>query len=542
MDNLDYLYNPDDAKGILGKNHFVDKKLGFQVIEHGTILPHKKMFNGQSGKEGLGFGGIVDSNGRYIENTFIHYGCGGAYTPAPESMQCSSETVIYLDVLYRLWGHDITDHLSRVWFLKSNEFNDFKNCSWVYVPHGEGFYSLENKPNFRRLLEILGLDVEKIRPITQPTRFEKIILPDESFYGEKLGSDVFRRFTNEYRETIERVRYFALKNSSPVSSKKIYYFHGKRAQIGEDRLAQYFKTKGYEIVSPEKLTLDEQLNLLINAESFASTLGSASHNSMFMRDGAEAIFIPRKSYGFTAYQDALNQVHPLNVNYVDASLSIFNVRNSGPFCYIISEPLKRFFGDKWKGYEEDDLKNFLQYVKYATSKGCEIRFITNYYKGILSEFMRQLKQQKNLIAIYKMPPHWENFQPRLAYQTHIRKNGWGMWKNEEQVSNNIDRQLDIQAIKLNYPGHKIYYSVYFNEKEGWSKEVVSPEIAGTIGVGKSIYGMKIRLDETSAREFDVLYRMHKFDGTWTPLAKNGEELLSQGIKLNAIQIKLEPKK
>ena len=53
--------------------------------------------------------------------------------------------------------------------------------------------------------------------------------------------------------------------------------------------------------------------------------------------------------------------------------------------------------------------------------------------------------------------------------------------------------------------------------------------------------MKARFDEAGSKEFDILYRMHKFDGTWTAWAKNGEELLSDGQKLNAIQIKLESK-
>ncbi len=66
-------------------------------------------------------------------------------------------------------------------------------------------------------------------------------------------------------------------------------------------------------------------------------------------------------------------------------------------------------------------------------------------------------------------------------------------------------------------------------------------MAGTVGVRKPIYGMKIRLDEAGIEKFDILYRMHKFDGEWTAWAKNGEELLSQGVKLNAIQINLAPK-
>ena len=113
-------------------------------------------------------------------------------------------------------------------------------------------------------------------------------MPDESFFvenGEKI-------FTNEYRETIDRVKNFALKNQTP-SAKKIYFFYGRK-QIGEERLAEYFRSKGYEFISPERLTLDEQLNILINAESFASTLGSCSHNSIFLREGTEVILSLRR--------------------------------------------------------------------------------------------------------------------------------------------------------------------------------------------------------------------------------------------------------
>ena len=44
MLNLDYLYNPNSnaAKRARTKNFLVDKKLGFSVIENGTILPKKQ--------------------------------------------------------------------------------------------------------------------------------------------------------------------------------------------------------------------------------------------------------------------------------------------------------------------------------------------------------------------------------------------------------------------------------------------------------------------------------------------------------------------
>ena len=432
-------------------------------------------------------------------------------------------------MFHSTWGHAITDGIQRIWFLKSELMNQFKNCPLVYLLCTKReIFTLESYKSFRRLLEILEVDVDNLRLITEPTEFDKIILPNSSF---AIG-----KFTAEYRESINRIRDFAMKNRIPVANKKFYYFHGLR-QMGEDRLAEYFKSKGYEIIQPENLTLDEQLNWLINCESFASTLGSASHNSLFLRDGTEAIFIPRLANTATNYfQLAVNQVNSVNANYIDSTLSLF-----GTSFYIISEQLKRLFGDKWIGYDEEDFKNFLQYVKDGLGRGLNInQKAKEYYDPVLEDFISQLKRREDLIKGCGMPKGWETFQPTLSYQTHVGRKGWSTCQFEEQISGFLEDKFDIQAVKINFPGHKVFYSVYYDEAEGWSQEVTFPEIAGTTGKAKSIYGMRVRLDEKGAKEFDILYRIHKFDGTWTPWAKNGEAIYSHGQKLSAIQIKLEP--
>ena len=129
----------------------------------------------------------------------------------------------------------------------------------------------------------------------------------------------------------------------------------------------------------------------------------------------------------------------------------------------------------------------------------------------------------------------------IRYQTHVHKKGWDEWKSDNEISNSLDQQLDIQAIKIASQSYKVYYSIYYNDKEGWSVEVSNGEMAGTTGKSKAIYGIRIWLDEAGSKKFDILYRAHKFDNTWTPWAKNGATLYSYGVKLNALQIKLEPK-
>ena len=533
MNNTDYLYNQNEVE-VLKENLLDNKKLGFRVIEHGMILPNTRMYDDKS-KKWIAGGGIVDSNGKYVEGTHIHARMGGAYTPPPESVQHRSETVIYLGVSCPIWGHVITDNLRRVWFLNSEIFkSEFKDCPVTYIKSGN--FDIEHKENagFKRLLEILEVKVDELECIDCPTQFDKIILPDESFF------DLFpRRFTKEYVETIDRIRNFALKNSTPISNKKLYFYHGLR-QIGEERLAEYFKSKGYDIITHEqRADIDVELNLLINCESFASILGSVSHNTVFMRNHTEAIFIPRTINWFSAHQVALNQICSLNATFIDASLPIF----AGKFYYLISPQLKRFFGDKWEGYEEEDFKNFLQYVKNCIYEDRAFSTkIADSVAPILTDFMAQLKRRKDLITAFDMPPHWETFRSSFYYRTHVGILAWGKdWLENNQISNDLEKQYTLQAIKISYTKHKIYYSVYYNDKEGWSETVCSPEMAGTTGTGKPICGMKVWLDEAGSKEFDILYRMHKFDGEWTAWAKNGEAIYSYGQKLNAIQINLEPK-
>lgn len=137
MTNLDYLYNKDVAQKFFGKNHLVDKKLHFKIIERGTILPHKHVY--VNGNWTWGFGGLVDRRGEFVKSSFVHDGTGAAYTPT-EDVQQSPATVIYLGLFYPVWGHCLTDNLRRLWFLKSDVFKSyFKNCPLVYVPWGGGY-------------------------------------------------------------------------------------------------------------------------------------------------------------------------------------------------------------------------------------------------------------------------------------------------------------------------------------------------------------------------------------------------------------------
>ena len=293
-------------------------------------------------------------------------------------------TVVYAGVFCNVWGHFITDSTKMLWFLRSKDYTEnLSGCLIVYVPMA-GF---KLKGNHRRFIEILGLNPEKFIPVNELTRYDSIIVPDEAFFYMEGA----RFFTDAYRAMIDEVRDFAENNCKPSDKKKVYYsYAGYRngKTFGEDKLERYFVSKGYEIVHPEKLSLDEQLNILINCESFASTLGSCSHNMLFLRDDTEVILIPRSNY-MNGYQETINQLHTQRISYVDASFSVFTNEFPwcGPFLYFVSSNLRKYFHD------EDtsaiiDVSDFMRYLKanpYASNPDAY-----KYYSVIASEYFSQL--------------------------------------------------------------------------------------------------------------------------------------------------------
>ena len=128
MINLDYLYNPA-AKPRFDKNYFVDKKLGFQVIEHGTILPHKRTPLG--GLMGA-LGGIIDAQKIFIKESFVNKtNKDRSYTPPPLQIK-------FRKVLRQLFISDI-----------------FSRCGDIYLPTIFAAFGFLRAMNLKLTLKIV---------------------------------------------------------------------------------------------------------------------------------------------------------------------------------------------------------------------------------------------------------------------------------------------------------------------------------------------------------------------------------------------------
>ncbi len=342
---------------------------------------------------GQSFGGVFDEKHGFIDGTGLHSFDNRAPIFDEKKVTAKSDDkIIYLGAFIGVWGHVITDCISRIWFLKKHlkNFSDYKLC---YLPcNGFTFNG-----NVKKVFEYLDVNVNDLHPITEWTEFKEVIIPDRCFDSSDGKA---RFFTKEYVDLIDEIKSHAVQNKK-LNYKKVFltYANFKKWKThGEKKLEKFFKEQGFKIIAPENYTFDEQLSIYLNCECLASTVGSCSHNSVFMKNNASLILIPRANY-VTDYQSTLNHVNDLNVAYVDSQLSVFTSKSDpwvGPYYYYVSENLLSYFGhDKsyYKNYVKYNFKDFKKYALAALKHGTLIEhYPCEKYEKMLTEYLRQLKE------------------------------------------------------------------------------------------------------------------------------------------------------
>ena len=171
MVNTDYLYDHTFFEKHFSKYHY-DKtsKLSYKEYYNSYIV-NSYMENGHY------VGGVYTESLDFVDGTAIRRGIGEVNDKSRiVTGSTEDDTVIYIGMLVNVWGHHLTDNIKRLWFLDSDEYKSkYSGCKLVYVS-AEGQTSYKDMPlNMRKLLSILGIDENNITPITDITRFKKIM-------------------------------------------------------------------------------------------------------------------------------------------------------------------------------------------------------------------------------------------------------------------------------------------------------------------------------------------------------------------------------
>lgn len=288
-------------------NYYTEKKPEMVSVPHAVILPAK-----ESTEHAWGSGGAVAENGQLAEAARLGSIFGEAYPFDIHDLVSLDETVYYIPVIPKHWGHFLLDVLCRFWFLLDENDKGYRItfCSLDFEEDGLA-------GNYLEALELLGVSKERLLFVTKPTWFAEVLIPENTF-GDGMP------YCSEYRRIIDYIKTNALQKrekSLPKPEERIYFtrtsFRRSRyTEVGEKRIEELFRQRGFTVLAPEKLSVREQIFYFSKCKEIASLSGTISHNIVFSEPDNRYVLLNRCCLPNYA-QFAVNQLSPAEVTYVD---------------------------------------------------------------------------------------------------------------------------------------------------------------------------------------------------------------------------------
>lgn len=282
-----------------------------------------------------GAGGVM-VNDIIVSESVIPNAFGGAYIFNRDSAQKLSGKIIHIPIIKDHWGHFLIDVLCRFWFLVLPEYKDciITCCVNLKTSRLTG--------NYLQVLRLLGV-MDRLYIVTAPIRCDKILIPDCSFG--------FNRSWNSKYSAIIRLLLSRIKIEKKYAGKNIYFtrtrfLKSRIYEIGEKQIEKVFKDIGFEILSPELLSIEEQISCFQTAKEIVSLSGTIPHNIVFARDGLLFTILNRQPV-INLPQLRINQMMKnVSVRYVDVYHPIMKNKprpyGSGAVWVFVSDKFREF--------------------------------------------------------------------------------------------------------------------------------------------------------------------------------------------------------
>lgn len=332
----DYMYdNVQNAEFKEQTKNVPIRKTPLEMEEYAdaVILPWRK-------ETKWGLGGIVDNKGNFVEASKkvpkeeVASFFGGSYEY--DFVEKSEEAVVYMGPFKQHWGHFIVDCLTRAWWLTTELKENMANAKIAFLNIGDE--QLEDL--YLQVLELLGIQGNKIVKVTKPTQFSKVYLPEEAYVVGEYWTDEFKRMFQHIAEE-------ACSRWKGETFRKIYFSRGKwklgrqKGEYGEKEIERVFEKNGYTIICPEQLSVIEQIALIGSAEEIVSPMGTVAHAVALFQRHLKKFIICNKFYLHVPHQLYLNEMLDAEVIYIDTYYS----KTPGIYWMGINRNLKRFIQD-----------------------------------------------------------------------------------------------------------------------------------------------------------------------------------------------------
>lgn len=281
-------------------------------VEGGVILPLEPADDGYHDW----VGGVVDPKGTFVAGHVYHAGTRrtrniiAGYSLPPQVRRKAGVALYAGGPADHHFGHFVTEAISRLWWVVDNPDVDV----WVVVNTRE-LTALNID-----ILKALGVEEDRIISLAEPTQFDYVIIPEQALH---LGS-------GESNPEALRKIYDAIRSWAPEGSSERVYLtrtalenRSRSREVNEVFLEDFYRSQGFEIVSPEQLPFRDQVAMLSGAKELASTAGTLSHLVLFSPNGVHQHVALRHptSLGL-AGQWAMSRARASTIDVVDTTLPI----------------------------------------------------------------------------------------------------------------------------------------------------------------------------------------------------------------------------
>lgn len=315
----------DEFKRLAEKSHFLNGKLEAKEYVDAIVLP---FLNGR--------GGGLNNRREYIEESALHAEHIMESPYEVDKVSKINETAVYLGLFIKQWGHFLVDFVPRLWYLINND-SDLK---LVYISIG----NQEIDGVYAEFLNVFGIDTKRLTCIKDPTEFTKLIIPQTSYERPYRYYTEYKSIFDYMHSKIDKL------NLSYQRYEKIYWTRtrlkkARKTETGEKVIEKLFEANGYKVLSPEKLSLKEQLFYFSTCKKMAGISGTIPHNLLFSDSNTEFVILNR-TYRINVNQFPINELSGAKVVYIDCHASFFpNSADKGPYWMVFNEHLREFAED-----------------------------------------------------------------------------------------------------------------------------------------------------------------------------------------------------
>lgn len=340
--NYEYI-NPafrDRARFYSEKNCLVEKQMKATCFNNAYVIPYK----------GKRRGAVISEDMIEVSTDFPTKVNLEEYDVS--CLKKSEKAILIGSFWIYVWGHCFTDHFNKLWYAFTEECKKLQD-------EGAELIVLSCTPNipqyFKTLIELTGFDWNTVNIVTESRQYKELYVPDNCYFQQE--GEWHRFYTKEYVDLLDRmkvnVRRLAEQSGKFPQYKKIYLTRtqgsfGTLRDLGEKIVEDVFRKEGYTIVAPEKLSVPQQLWLMMNVDELVATDGSICHASTFCKPRTKLTVLMKANF-LVENQIVSDYIADLDVVYVCVHHSFFARKKDpwhGPFLLCVTRNLERYVGHR----------------------------------------------------------------------------------------------------------------------------------------------------------------------------------------------------